>query len=116
MDEMNDPSERAGADSGPGKSTAEPDGSLTEDRLAMLLLRVLGVYFLAWAVISGAEEVIRLFFAFSLPRTRLDEVLRGHTVYLAYLAAQLAVGGYLLFGGQWVLDKVLMSIVRPHED
>jgi hypothetical protein len=100
-------------------SNVETDGIWREERLASLLLRLLGVYFLAWAIISGVEEAVRLFFAFSVSKIGLDELLPTQWPLLAYLGAEFTVGAYLLIGGQWVFEKVLIPVVpgpRESED
>jgi hypothetical protein len=92
----------------------ETDGMWSEERLASLLLRILGVYFLAWAFISGIEEAVRFFVAISVSKIGLDTLFPHHWTYLSYLAAEFTLGAYLLFGGQWVFEKVLVPVIpRP---
>lgn len=87
------------------------------ERLAGVLLRVLGVYFVARAIIFGAEEAVRLFVALRVGNTSLNYVLPRHWTNLTFMAAEFAVGAYLLFGGRWVFVKVLMPVVpRSPED
>jgi hypothetical protein len=89
----------------------ETDGTWREERIAAVLLRLLGVYFLAWAIVASIEEAVRLFFALRTNDISLDDFLRMRGWYLAYLAAEFAVGIYLLIGGRWVFEKVLIPIV-----
>ena len=85
------------------------DPTRSEERLAALLLRLLGVYFVAWAIISGIEEAVRLVIASN--KYGLRDVFPGHWVYVCYSASMFAVGAYLLIGGQWVFEKVLIPLV-----
>lgn len=100
---------------------AETDGTCSEERseerIAAVLLRVLGVYFLAWAIITGVDEAARLFLGLKMGDISLDDIVLDRARFLAYLAAEFAVGAYLLFGGRWVFEKVLMPIApRSSED
>jgi hypothetical protein len=90
---------------------AETDGVCGEERLAAILLRLLGVYFLALGIISGIEEAVRLCLAFNEIQVDLGRVLLKHWSYLAHLAAEFVIGAYLLIGGQWVFEKVLIPII-----
>jgi hypothetical protein len=95
-----------------GSKTTESqsDPGWSEAGLAALLLRLLGVYFTACAIIYGAEEAVRLLLASR--ELGLDFVLPKHWTYLTYLVAELTVGLYLLFGGRWVYEKVLTPIAQ----
>ena len=89
---------------------SQSDPGWSEAGLAALLLRLLGVYFTAWAIIHGAEEAMRLFLASR--DFGLNSVLPKRWTYLTYLVAELAVGIYLLVGGRWVYEKVLTPIAE----
>ena len=104
------------SNSGLVPSNVENGGLWTEERLAAILLRVLGVFFLASGVISVAEEAVRLVLALNVRRAGLYDVLPRHWTYLAYLAAELGVGIYLLIGGRWVFEKVLRPVVPDPSD
>jgi hypothetical protein len=86
----------------------------SEAGLAALLLRLMGVYFTAWAIITGTDEAIRLFLASR--EFGLDYALAKHWTYLSYPAAQLIVGIYFLVGGRWVYEKVLTPVTRNPAD
>lgn len=105
-------------ESGAGDTPANTgtDDTSSNEGLAALLLRLLGVYFLGWAIITGAEEAVRLLVAAN--KFQMDEILPAHWAHLASLAAQFALGAYLLFAGQWVFEKVLLPIVpaAPNDD
>ncbi len=92
-----------------------PDGpterALTQESLATLLMRILGLYITAFGIISAIGEITGLVF---LSRTLgADQALaRYHFEALIHPAAELLIGTYLLIGGQWVYDKILTPIGR----
>jgi hypothetical protein len=95
--------------------TAESGSTWSEAGLAALLLRLLGVYFMAWAIIHVVEEVTRLVIAYR--EFSLDRVPPTHWTYLSYMAAEFLVGLYFLIGGRWVYEKILTPITHgPTED
>jgi hypothetical protein len=106
---MSDASESP--DPSPADATAnlQTEGTWEEGRLAAILMRLLGVYFLGWAVISGVDEAVRLLIASN--KYGLREMFPSHWTYLANIAATFAVGAYLLVGGRWVFEKVLAPMV-----
>ena len=94
----------------PGPSTAR----WSEEGMAALLLRLLGVYFTAWALISAADKIVLLLLA--LNKHDLDYAVSKYWSYFAYPAAELIVGLYFLIGGQWVYEKLLVPIHRSSRD
>jgi hypothetical protein len=105
---MSDTGEAPASNAGRPTVNVETDDTSNEEGLAAILLRVLGVYFLGWAIITGVEEAVRLLIAISTYSA--DKILPGHWTSIAYTATVSAVGAYLLFGGQWVLEKVLLPV------
>jgi hypothetical protein len=110
-DIMSGPGETPESSAGGATANAEADDALSNEGLASLLLRLLGIYFLGWAIITGVEEAVRLLVAISTYSP--EKILAGHWTNIGYIVAEFAVGGYLLFGAQWVLEKVLLP-VAPH--
>ena len=76
-------------------------------------MRLLGVYFCAWGIIDVVREVVRLALAFN--KLAPDSIFPERLTTFAYIAAILWVGGYLLFGGQWVFQRLLVPIPRSCE-
>ena len=107
---MTDVQERSELPASSTNTDAQSDPVWSEAGLAALLLRLLGVYFMAWAIIGGADTAMRLFLASR--DLGLDLVLSKHWTYLTYFLAELAVGIYLLVGGRWVYEKVLTPMAR----
>lgn len=82
-----------------------------EERLAVVLLRLLGVAFVVCAVLSGMEEIGRI----SLYWREFggDETFAwAEAISLAEPAAELILGTYFVLGGQWVFNRVLAPIAR----
>jgi hypothetical protein len=84
------------------------DAVWSEAGLAALLLRFLGVYFAAWAIIRGMEHAMRVLLASR--QVGLNSALSDYWAYLAEPLPELAVGIYLLVGGRWVYEKLLTPI------
>lgn len=83
------------------------------EELAQLLLRLLGIFFLALAVESGITEASRI--SIVSKRFGWDEFL-WWTVAIGStrLVAELIVGGYLVLGGKWIFGRILAPIAhRP---
>lgn len=79
---------------------------LTQEGMAVLLLRFLGLYFAAVGII-GALDHIGSLLALS-NEFGLDEALANYRwYYVTRCAAEVIVGLYSLIGGQWVFDKIL---------
>ena len=80
--------------------------------LCRLLVRLMGVYFLGFGalrVFSAIFQVISV-----LSDTRRGAVTGFSWVYWALdPLGYLIVGGYLLFGGKWIVDKLIPSN-RPY--
>jgi hypothetical protein len=82
-----------------------------EERLAVLLLRLLGVYFVACAIVSGMRAASFLWVDWR--SFGGDKWLAcADTVSLARAAAELIVGVYFVVGGQWAFDRILTPISR----
>jgi hypothetical protein len=86
----------------------------SEEGIAALLLRLLGVYFTAWAFISAVDKIVYLIVTSN--KHDLDYAVSRYWNYFAYPAAELIVGIYFLIGGQWVYDKVMVPIHRGSPD
>jgi hypothetical protein len=100
--------------SDPVRLNVETDGMRGwEEKLAALLLRLLGVYFVACAILSGTNDAIHVFTALggSNVGVGVDKVLTHYWMYFVYAIAEFIVGTYFLVGGQWVLEKVLIPII-----
>ena len=93
-----------------------PERALTQESLATLLMRILGLYITAFGIISAIGEITSL--VFLSRRYGADQTLAHyHFEALIHPAAELIIGLYLLIGGQWVYDKILTPIGRrPPED
>ena len=112
MSNANEPLESNAATMASGESSGR---RVTEEGLAALLLRLLGVYFLVFGIIGGVSAVIQIIIATN--KFGMDVALIREWNYLARPVLELAVGLYLLLGGQWVFDKLLTPLVRsPRED
>ncbi len=103
----------------PTKSTLPPlrnqsNACRSEEGIAALLLRFLGVYFTAWAFISAADKIVFLLAAAN--KHDLDYAVTRYWSYFAYPVAELIVGLYFLIGGQWVYDRLLVPIHRGSPD
>lgn len=89
----------------------QADTAWTERSLAAMLLRLLGVYFLAWGLATGAEGLVKLHLvAVEFGLQQAFSQFWSH--YLVSPGVQAIIGIYLLFGGKWVFEKVLMPIPR----
>ena len=96
-------------------SSLQSGGALTEEGLGALLLRLLGVYFTAWTIISGIEDAGHIVLAWR--KFGCGELVAMEAaIDLARLAPELIIGIYFLIGGQWVFDKVLARIGDPRGD
>jgi hypothetical protein len=111
---MSDASEIPDPSPADAAASLETEDAWKEGRLAAILMRLLGVYFLGWAVISGVDEAVRLVIASN--KFSLRELFPSHWSYLANIAATFAVGAYLLVGGRWIFEKVLAPIVPDSPD
>jgi hypothetical protein len=86
-----------------------------EQELAALLLRLLGIYFVAWTVTKGVAvansvSLIAREFDWGDPLTWEASLDTASTV------VALIIGIYFVIGGQWVFEKVLAPIAcRPPE-
>ena len=86
---------------------------LTAESLATLLLRLLGVYFVAFGIIGGVREVISIILAAN--RMNLELALTREWDYLLRPIMELSIGFYFLLGGQWVFEKLLTPFVHAPE-
>jgi hypothetical protein len=86
----------------------------SEEGLAALLLRLMGVYFVAWGLITATDPLVRLVLA--AREFGLDSALSNHWFGLIYPVVELVVGVYFLIGGRWVFEKLLTPIVRHPTD
>jgi hypothetical protein len=89
---------------------------LNRERLAAVLLRLLGLYFLVLAVATGIMGAGNISLASS--HFGWDALVWGLVAVLSTrLAAELVIGTYLVLGGQWFFNKVLAPIARrPKQD
>jgi hypothetical protein len=89
-------------------------GRWSEAGLAALFLRLMGVYFAAWGVISGVDKLVSIIHTANAHD--LDYALSVYGTYLVYPAMELVVGFYFVVGGQWVYNKILAPIRRRKQD
>ncbi len=93
-----------------------PERVLTQEGLAALLLRFLGLCFTAFGVVSLVTVVGRIFL---LSTTYgLDDAVRRYYHLESMIApgTELIIGIYFLIGGQWVYDRILTPIRRRFPD
>jgi hypothetical protein len=91
--------------------SGRPKRALTQESLAALLLRLLGLYLTVVGIVGGVAEAGYVVLLSN--RLGLDNALRQyHFAYLIRPGAELIVGFYFLVGGQWVYDKILTPIRR----
>ena len=96
-----------------GMTPAEPpERPLTQERLAAVLFRLLGLYLTAFAIIGFVADAGNLII-FSM-RLGLADALRGYHFNQSLIrpGAELIIGIYFLVGGQWVYKKLLAPICR----
>jgi hypothetical protein len=92
------------------ESTRQARTALSVKQLAALLLRLLGVYFVAWAIViatnaaSGTSLLSRAGFAHLSCTSEI--AVWGRAI------AALVTGLYFVVGGQWVFDRILTPIAR----
>lgn len=94
--------------------TVKKDDVSKDQLLATMLLRLLGVYFVARSIIVGWSGVFRLVLA-----TRLfsfGEAWSYNGLFVGSLAAELAIGIYFFLGGRWVIATVLLPAVPSSSD
>jgi hypothetical protein len=108
---MDEPLESPAAPTSEGESSCR---QLTAESLATLLLRLLGVYFVAFGIIDGVREVISIIL--STNRMNLELALAREWVYLLRPIMELSIGLYFLLGGQWVFEKLLTPFVHAPEE
>jgi hypothetical protein len=97
----------------PLDSQAEPSASIapsgrkvTEEGLAALLLRLLGVYFTAYGIIGGVKELVAMVLLTN--KYSLELILAKEWTYMIRPVLEIIIGLYFLLGGQWVFEKLLM--------
>ena len=90
--------------------------ALTQENLAALLLRFLGLCFTAFGVVGVATMVGHILLLST--RFGLDDAVRRYYSFESLIVpgAQLIIGIYFLLGGQWVYDKILTPVSRPSPD
>ena len=90
-----------------------PERTLTQEGLAGLLLRFLGLCFTAFGVVSVATVVGHMFLLST--RYGIDDTLMRYYHFESLIApgTELIIGIYFLLGGQWVYDKILTSHPPP---
>jgi hypothetical protein len=86
----------------------------SEEGLATLFLRLLGVYFSSRALIYGIDMAVRLFITSN--KTGLESPLSTYWIHFIYPFLELIFGIYFLFGGRWVFEKLLTPIVRSSQE
>lgn len=112
MSNLDDASESEGGETASADESAP--GS-KEERLATLLLRLLGVYFLASAIVIAPGHIIH--FVSAARTLGLDDALPAQGLYLAQVAVEFAIGAYFFVGGRWVVTKILLPLVHsPAEE
>ena len=112
MSSENQPFESDAATAG---SVISSNHKITLEALATLLLRFLGIYFIACAFTGGIAEVIHIIHASN--KLSLEVALQTEWHYLAHPVVDAILGSYFLIGGQWVFEKILTPMVRqPTED
>jgi hypothetical protein len=88
---------------------------ITLEALATLLLRLLGIYFIVFALTGVVAEAVRIIHAAN--KLSLDLALQAEWPYLVRPVVELILGSYFLLGGQWVFEKILTPMVhQPTED
>lgn len=93
-----------------------PGRPLTQEGLAAVLLRFMGLCIMAYAIGSAVDSITYLL-QYSAERHRLESVLISYYVrHLLRPGVEFAIGIYFLVGGQWVYDKILTPIRRSFPD
>ncbi len=89
---------------------------MTQEGLAGLLLRFLGLCFTAFGVVSVATVVGHMFLLST--RYGIDDTLMRYYHFESLIApgTELIIGIYFLLGGQWVYDKILSPIRHRYPD
>lgn len=90
--------------------SGRPKRALTQESLAALLLRLLGLYFATFGVVGAIAEAGLLLVL--LRRVGLNAALEQNYRYFIRPGAELLIGAYFLIGGQWVYDKILTPLCR----
>lgn len=103
---MSSSDEGCNSNAGEAPSPGQAARVSKEEARATLLLRLLGVYFIAEAIISGWGEVIRSFVA--MRTVGFNEAWSAHGLLIAHFVATLAIGIYFFRGGRWVVERVLL--------
>ena len=110
-----EPDQAMGDDATPGQ---HPGTQLTQEGLATLLLRFLGLWMAAFGIIGFAANIGRLFF--EATSVGLDQAFKAFRHYqlepLIWPIVELVAGLYFLVGGQWVYERILTPIRRRSED
>jgi hypothetical protein len=98
----------------PAKEHLSPGQLTSEEGIALLLLRLLGVYFMAkafiagWAAASAISVAIRRFpssmWTWEIP------------MWLSTPIGCLLIGIYFVVGGRWVFNRLLTPIRRRQSD
>ncbi len=89
---------------------------VTQEGLATLLLRFLGLCFTAFGVVAVATVAGHLLLLST--KYGLDDAVRRYRPLESLIgpAAELIIGVYFLVGGQWVYDKILTPVSRSFAD
>ncbi len=94
-----------------------PGKSRSEERLARLLLRLLGVFFAADGLIGLVHYGLEILFVLRVfPGDPFEVLISACGLSLARFVgsvAALAIGVYLVSSGEWVLGKVLAPAIGP---
>jgi hypothetical protein len=91
------------------KNKTSPKRFFREERLALFLLRLWGVYFLALAFFSGMTLPNQITCAWK--EFHYDEFFAWQAaINLAIFAAELMIGFYCVLGGQWLFNRLLAPI------
>jgi hypothetical protein len=109
------PSDKTGRD-----TTAPASGvlAMSEEAFALLLLRVLGSYFLGWGAVVGFSAIVGT--EYVVPRAHVtgwEPLFVWEAIYLyATTACLLIFGAYFAIGGRRVVNILLSPIRRSPSD
>jgi hypothetical protein len=95
---------------------APPERPLTQENLAALLLRFLGLCLSVFGIASVVSVVGRLLLESN--RYGLDDFVRHSYAFESLIAPamELLIGLYFLIGGQWVYNRILVPVRRTFPD
>jgi hypothetical protein len=111
---MSDKDAPIDSQSAPSDPCVPSGGKVTEEGLAVLLLRLLGVYFAVYGIIGVVKELVSMILLTN--KYPLEMILAKEWTSMLRPVLEASVGLYFLLGGQWVFEKLLMPFVRCQMD